>query len=138
METSHGTCEKTTTRWVKTMIDVKQKLFHQYYELTLRALQSLEGENVEEVNDWLQKREEIARQVDEIDQTSHSVLKNDTIRDIIRSIQEADKQLIQLLHQRKSEAEVKLKEIRKAKQLQRMYNDDQVYTEEGVFYDKRK
>lgn len=120
------------------MLTRKEKLFQQYYNLSLEALNSLDGEDAELVDVWLAKREEISTKIDSFDREQGVILLNDSIKNQIDRIIEIDNQLKNKMLQLKTEAADQLREIRAAKQLHNTYYDEDVETAEGIFYDKRK
>jgi hypothetical protein len=115
----------------------KEGLLHLYLEVTQQALSALKNDQFDQIEELLNKREDIIAEINRIDQSYGSIVINETIKTVIERTIPLENELMQHLHIKKEEAQAKLKSIRKGKQLKHQYQRISPYTD-GIFYDKRK
>jgi small-conductance mechanosensitive channel len=139
VEGSYAARQKTGIKGAKMKTTSPDILLDQLRNCTLALEKSVYQEELDpdEWVKWLEERQQIIDQLDEITTESPSWLTK-ARRKLIQQICETDQRLISSMNEKCSQIRMKLGELQQLKRASDYYNNAYAVQEYGAFFDKRK
>ncbi|WP_047153535.1 flagellar protein FliT [Aneurinibacillus tyrosinisolvens] len=119
-------------------VNQKRMLLERFSLYTNELEQALHAEDEELIDEYMEKREQIIQQVNELDRSVNAAEREyaeEELHSFLASLIEKDKQIKQLMEQKKESFASELRKIRASKRMHTSYNT-KGYASEGFFVDK--
>ncbi len=118
-------------------MEEKEQLLKDYFEATRAAIESIELDQIDQLLDIIEIREDLIEQIKALDEDNGSTIKSPQIIELINYIRPLDQHLISKMNEKKDEIQSKMSSIQVGKQLRGQYNQH-YENADGIFYDKRQ